>query len=106
MKRKNKLSKNKNQIPKAGDDSEKIIEQVKDIKNKIRFMKCVLDYSYPNFILTKAKAMVKQLSNNSLSNNMMTPIEHRNKEVRNKINMRTNYIKQSLNIVPLKLMND
>ena len=106
MKRRNKSLKNKNIIPKAGDDAEKIIQKVKVIKSKIKFMKCVMDYSYPDFILTKAKAMVKQLSNENVCKNKLTPLEIRNVEAKNKMYMRTNYLKQSLNVAPLKLGNN
>ena len=106
MRRKSELMKNKDPTPKAGDDSEKIIQRVKDIKNKIKFMKCVMDYSYPDFILTKAQSMVKQFSNNGFRKNMLTPIESRNMEFKKKIDMRTNYLKRSLNITPLKITND
>ena len=37
------------------EDTEKVKEKVSDIKNKITFMKSIMDYSYPSFLLAKIK---------------------------------------------------
>ena len=41
--------------------SEHINMKMDDIKKRIRFMKGVMDFSYPGFVLTKIRAIDKQL---------------------------------------------
>ena len=73
--------------------------KIKDAKSKIKFMKGVVDYSYPSFVLSKIKNMenrIKKINNSSRFNNLLTPVEIRNKEksVRNRI--RKEYLMNSI----------
>ena len=92
-------------IFKLAKDSEKIKAQVDDIKTKIKFMKNIMDYSYPSFMLTKIKTWEKEIASNKKSNKdeILTPIEKQKKLMKRKDIIRSNYLKQNVNISPLKL---
>lgn len=103
MNRRNKLETNNRVISsKNGDDNEKIIEQVNDIKTKINFMKSIMDYSTPHFLLTKAKAIVQKLHKEGPDEILSTPVEKREHEAREKNELRKNYFANSMNIISLK----
>ena len=101
MEKRNKLLKN-GSVLKFGEDSEKIKEQVDDIKEKIKFMKNVMDYSYPGFMLTKIKQWEKHLASQK-SDNIPTPYENQKNQIKKRNILRTNYLKQNLKIYPLKI---
>ena len=44
------------------EDADKIKHRVNNIKTKIKFMKDVIDYSYPSFLLTKIQIWKKNLA--------------------------------------------
>ena len=103
MDRKNKLEKNNKFLSSnESDECEKIKKQVNDIKNKINFMKSIMDYSTPHFLLTKAKAIVKKVHREDTDEILSTPVEKREHEARKKNELRTNYFTSSMKIKPLK----
>jgi hypothetical protein len=101
MEKRNKLLKN-GSVLKFEEDSEKVKGQVKDIKEKIKFMKNVMDFSYPGFMLTKIKSWEKNLSNQK-HDTLPTPYENQKNQIKKRNNLRTDYLKQNLKIFPLKI---
>ena len=101
MERRNKLLK-KGSVLKFGEDSEKVKEQVNDIKDKIKFMKNVMDYSYPGFMLTKIKQWEKHLASQK-TDDIPTPYENQKNQIKRRNILRTNYLKQNLKIYPIKI---
>ena len=102
MEKRNKLMENKGTVLKFEEDSEKIKERVDDIKEKIKFMKNIMDYSYPSFMVSKFKSCGKKLKN-QINEDCDNPVEARNKQIIKRNNLRTNYLIQNLNIFPLKV---
>ncbi|MCF0207540.1 MAG: hypothetical protein HUK15_08940 [Bacteroidales bacterium] len=102
MEKRNKLEKDKIVNSNTGEDSEKIIKQVKDMKGKIHFMKCVMDYSLPSLILTKVRNIEKNLYFNNNVKYQLTPIETRKNEIRQLNDLRTSYFNNCINITPMK----
>lgn len=86
-------------------DSDKIKGQVEDIKTKIKFMKNIMDYSYPSFMLTKLKSWEKNLGNNKKPkyDEKLTPFEEQKKLILKKNNIRSNYLKKNIDIFPIKI---
>ena len=72
--------------------------KIKDAKNKIKFMKGVLDYSYPAFVLSKIKFMEKRLKNFNYSknNHLLSPVQIRNYEKSVRNNNRKEYLMNSI----------
>ena len=103
MERRKLEKNNKVMSSKDASDNEKIVEQVNDIKTKINFMKSILDYSTPHFLLTKAKAIVSQFHNDDTEDITSTPVEKRIHEAREKNEIRRNYFTKSMNVMPLKI---
>ena len=101
--KRNKLKKNEN-VSKLEKDSEKIKGQLEDIKTKIKFMKNVMDYSYPSFMLTKLKKWGKDLASQKKMKNkeILTPFEMEKKLIEKKNIIRKNYLYKNINISPLK----
>ena len=101
--KRNKLKKNEN-VFKLEKDSEKIKGQLEDIKTKIKFMKNVMDYSYPSFMLTKLKKWGKDLASQKKMKNkeILTPFEMEKKLIEKKNIIRKNYLYKNINISPLK----
>ena len=89
-------------IFKLEEDSDKIKGQVDDIKTKITFMKNVMDYSYPDFMLTKIKVWGKNFINKQ-NDCQLTPVEEQIKLTNKRNLLRTKYLKQDLSILPLKI---
>ena len=103
MKRKKNLIKNKGTLLNIEEDSEKIKNQVNTIKTKIKFMKNIMDYSYPNFLLTKIKTWGKNLKSNNYDEKL-TPIEEKNLLIKRRNNIRTKYLSEDLKVLPLKIL--
>ena len=104
MARRNKLMKEKGSILKFDKDSEKIKDRVNDIKSKIKFMKSVLDFSYPGLMISKIKSWGKDFQNqNSRNNEKLTPFEEQKLQIKRKIILRNNYLKQNIHVLPIKV---
>ena len=81
--------------------SEIINYQMKDIRDRIRFMKGIMDYTYPGFVLTKIKAIDKQLKSQDLHSkysNFLSPVNIRNIEVKNRGDERKKFLYGSIEI--------
>ena len=81
--------------------SEIINFQMKDIKDRIRFMKGIMDYTYPGFVLTKIKAIDKQLKSENLHSkyrNYLSPVSMRNLEMKNRGDERKKFLYGSIEI--------
>ena len=81
-------------------DSERIKERVNDIKTKIKFMKSIMDYSYPNFMLTKLKVLGKELQKNK-TEEKLSPFEEQKNIIKNRNILRTKYLQKNLQIFPI-----
>ena len=86
-------------------DSDKIKGQVEDIKTKIKFMKNIMDYSYPSLMLTKLKSWEKNVINYKKPkyDEKLTPFEEQKKLILKKNNIRSNYLKKNIDIIPIKI---
>ena len=87
----------KNKIP-----SDYIKIKVDDIKTRIRFMKGIIDFSFPGFVLTKIKAIEKKIKKENesryKSKDYRSPVEKRN-IINNKRNRDRNaYLYECFNI--------
>ncbi len=100
MERRNKL--NNGSVLKFGEDSEKIKGQVEDIKTKIKFMKNVIDYSYPSFLSVKAQIWKQNLSKIKGEEKLL-PEEKQKIQIKNKNTLITNYLKKNFKVYPLKV---
>ena len=83
--------------------SEHIKIKMEEIKKRIRFMKGVIDFSYPGFVLTKIRAIDKRLKKeNEIKNNRLykyySPVELRNIKKKLRNNARTDYLGESINV--------
>jgi len=82
--------------------SDYIITKVDDLKTRIRFMKGIIDFSYPGFVLTKIKAIDKKLRMENEKRYKLkdfhSPVEKRN-IIKNKRNRdRKTYLYECFNI--------
>ena len=84
------------------EDAEKIKEKVSNIKEKVKFMKNVMDYSYPNFLLAKIKIW-KQNLKEIKGEEKLLPEEEQKFQIKNKNNIMTNYLKKNIKVYPLKV---
>ena len=83
--------------------SEHIKIKMDEIKKRIRFMKGVIDFSYPGFVLTKIRTIDKTLKReNEYKNNRLykyyTPVELRNIKKKLRNNERTDYLFESIHV--------
>jgi len=83
-------------------DSDKIKHRVNTIKTKIKFMKNVIDYSYPDFMLYKIKIWKKNLDEIKGGEKLL-PQEEQKNQIKNKNIEITNYIKKNFKVYPLKI---
>ena len=83
-------------------DSDKIKHRVNTIKTKIKFMKNVIDYSYPDFMLYKIKIWKKNLDEIKGGEKLL-PQEEQKNQIKNKNIEITNYIKKNFKVYPLKV---
>ena len=82
-------------------DSDKIKHRVNTIKTKIKFMKNVIDYSYPDFMLYKIKIWKKNLEEIKGEEKLL-PQEEQKNQIKNKNIEMTNYMKKNFKVYPLK----
>lgn len=105
MERRNKQMKEKGTILKFQEDSEKIKNRVTDIKSKIKFMKSVMDFSYPGLMISKIKSWGKEFQNQNHNNEKLTPFEEQKMQIKRKNILRTNYLKQNMQVFPITSYN-
>ena len=89
---------------KSKTPSNYIITKVDDIKTRIRFMKGIIDFSFPGFVLTKIKAIDKKLRKENESRyktkDYHSPVEKRNIINNKRIRDRQSYLYECFNIKP------
>ena len=77
-------------------------DQIDEIKNKIKFMKCVEDFSMPGFIIAKIKMMDKAINENENERKMkkfvINPLDERILKCRNRQNVRKIFLSECFNI--------
>ena len=83
-------------------DSDKIKHRVNTIKTKIKFMKDVIDYSYPDFMLYKIKIWKKNLAEIKGEEKLL-PQEEQKNQIKYKNIEITNYMKKNFKVYPLKV---
>ena len=99
MEKRSKVMNEKGIFLRFDEDSEKIKERVNVIKTKIKFMKNIMDYSYPSFMLTKIKVWGKELQKNK-TEEKLTPFEEQKNLIKNRNILRTNYLQKNLKVFP------
>ena len=79
-----------------------IITKVDDIKTRIRFMKGIIDFSFPGFVLTKIKAIDKKLRKENekryKAKDYHSPVEKRNIQNNKRNTDRKIYLHECINI--------
>ena len=100
IKKRTKIMKEKGIFLKYDEDCKKIKKRVDDIKTKIKFMKSVMDYSYPTFMIKKIKVWGKELQKNK-SEEKITPSEEQKNKIKNRNILRTKYLQQNLQVFPI-----
>ena len=83
-------------------ESEQIKERVDNIKTKVKFMKNVIDYSYPSFLLAKIQIWKKNLEKIKGGEKLL-PQEEQKNEIKNKNIKVTNYLKKNFKVYRLKV---
>ena len=82
--------------------SEHINTKMDEIKKRIRFMKGVIDFSYPGFVLTKIKSIDKKLKKENEFKHKLheyfSPVEFRNLNKNKRNNDRKNYLCKCIEI--------
>ena len=76
--------------------------KLNEAKNKIKFMKGIMDYSYPGFVLSKINYMQKKLNehkNKASYLNCLNGMEIRNEERKNRNQFRREYLLKSITIL-------
>ena len=100
IERRSKLMNEKGIFLKFDEDSKKINKRVNDIKGKIKFMKNILDYSYPAFMIEKIKMRGKELQKNK-SEEKLTPFEKQKNIIKKRNILRTKYLQKYLKVFPI-----
>lgn len=80
------------------EDSEKINKKLNDIQTKVKFIKDIMDYSFPGFILTKVQTVEKNLWQKKNNSKFTLPVQNRENKNREKNRFRTHYLSESINI--------
>ena len=76
--------------------------KLKEAKDRIHFMKGIIDYSYPGFILSKIKVMQKRLhdqKNDAIFKNNLSEMELRDKEKSQRNYLRKKYLLNSITLL-------
>ena len=82
--------------------SDQLDKKMDEIKNRIRFMKGIMDFSYPGFVLTKIKTIDKQLKREDELENQIhhfdSPVDLRIFNQTQRDNNRKKYLYESIKI--------
>ena len=84
------------------EESEKIKERMDNIKTKVKFMKNVIDYSYPSFLLAKIQIWKRNLDEIKGREKLLPQDELKNL-LKNKNIKVTNYLKKNFKVYRLKV---
>ena len=86
---------------KSKNNAPSIKQKLNETKSKIKFMKGIMDYTYPGFVLSKIKIMQKRLKENKPKINYSESIngmEKRDKEIEERNQFRREYLLNSISI--------
>ena len=86
---------------KSKNNAPSIKQKLNETKSKIKFMKGIMDYTYPGFVLSKIKAMQKRLNEHKFKidyNNSINGMEKRNKEIEERNQSRKEYLLNSITL--------
>ena len=75
--------------------------KLNETKKKIKFMKGIVDYTYPGFVLSKIKYMQKRLNehkNNAIYLNYINEKDKRNKDKKDRNQLRKEYLLKSITL--------
>jgi len=84
------------------EESEKINNRLNNIKTKVKFMKNVIDYSYPSFLLAKVQIWKKNMAKNKGEEKLL-PQEKQKNQIKNRNIIMTNYLKKNFKVYPIKV---
>ena len=84
------------------EESEKINNRLNNIKTKVKFMKNVIDYSYPSFLLAKVQIWKKNMAKIKGEEKLL-PQEKQKNQIKNKNIIMTNYLKKNFKVYPIKI---
>ena len=84
------------------EESEKINNRLNNIKTKVKFMKNVIDYSYPSFLLAKVQIWKKNMAKIKGEEKLL-PQEKQKNQIKNKNIIMTNYLKKNFKVYRLKV---
>ena len=76
--------------------------KLNETKKKIKFMKGIVDYTYPGFVLSKIKIMQKKLNehkNNAIYMNYINEKDKRNKDKKERNQLRKEYLLNSITLI-------
>ena len=78
-------------------------DNMNEIKNKIKFMKCVEDFIYPGFVIAKIKAIDNMIKNNENAKNnkkgIINPLHDRILQTKNRQNLRKLLLTECIEII-------
>ena len=78
-------------------------DNMNEIKNKIKFMKCVEDFIYPGFVIAKIKAIDNMIKNNENAKNnkkgIINPLHDRILQTKNRQNLRKLLLTECIDII-------
>ena len=100
IKKENEALRLKNKPIKKLTKSHYLDDQIDEIKNKIKFMKCVEDFSMPGFINPKMKMMEKAINENErkMKKFVINPLDERILKCRNRQNVRKIFLSECFNV--------
>ena len=84
------------------EESEKINNRLNNIKTKVKFMKNVIDYSYPSFLLAKVQIWKKNMAKTKGEEKLL-PQEKQKNQIKNRNIIMTNYLKKNFKVYPIKV---
>jgi hypothetical protein len=84
------------------EESEKINNCLNNIKTKVKFMKNVIDYSYPSFLLAKVQIWKKNMAKIKGEEKLL-PQEKQKNQIKNRNIIMTNYLKKNFKVYPIKV---
>ena len=99
MEKRNRIKESSKKIE---EESEKINKRMNNIKTKVKFMKNVIDYSYPSFLLAKIQIWNKNKYVFKTGEKLL-PREEQKCQQKNKNIIMTNYLKKNFKVYPLKV---
>ena len=76
--------------------------QLKDLQKKVKFMKSVVDYSYPDMVLFKVKQTEKLLKIKNNGNKILEPFKIKDLKLKNKEKLMKDYLNDAIHITKVE----